>query len=139
MLSDTLNTNEVKDAAGVECEFTRQLINTRETVFQRVAESWALPHRFSIRHLETGAGLKRRRRSAIRFDKTIVSTVDNVTPVTASGVTYLDLPVGALLANSEGANVLANLLSILATTGAGTTVLFNCTGTAAVPLLEGSL
>lgn len=139
MLSNTLNTNEIKNAAAAEVEFQRLSTTDRETVFATITETPSLPHRLRIKHTETGSGLKRRRRSVVRIDKTVMSTVDNVTPVTVSAYTVLDAPVGALSANTEMANVLAELMSFLATTGAATTVLFDCTGNGASTLLNGGL
>jgi hypothetical protein len=86
-----------------------------------------------------GVGLKKRRRSVVRFDKTIVSTVDSATLVTVSAYAVLDFPVGGLVANTEATNVLAELMSFLATTGAATTVLFDCTGNGAATLINGGL
>lgn len=139
MLSNTLNTNEIKNSSGTEVEFSRLSTVGRTTEFAQIAETPALPHRMSIAHSEIGSGLKKRRRSVVRFDKTIVSTVDNVTPVTVSTYTVLDSPVGAITTNAEPTNVLAELMSFLATTGAATTVLFNGTGYGADALLNGGL
>jgi len=139
MLSNTLNTNEIKDAAGAEIEFTRLSISDRDTIFAKISESPALPHRLSIKHQEVGAGLAKRRRSVVRIDKTSVSTVDSATPVTTSAYVVLDAPVGAITASTEPAAVLANLMSFLATTGSGTTVLFDGSGNGAASLLNGSL
>lgn len=139
MLSNTLNTNEVKDAAGAEVEFSRLAISDRDTVFAKISESPALPHRLSIKHQEVGAGLTKRRRSVVRVDKTSVSTVDNATPVTTSAYIVLDAPVGAITTSAEPAAVVANLLSFCATTGAGTTVLFDGSGNGAGALLNGGL
>lgn len=139
MLANTLNTNEVKNSAGTEVEFSRLSQNARSTEFAQINEPPATPHRIKISHLETGAGLRLRRRSVVRVDKTIVSTVDNATPVTASAYIVLDIPKGALLAMTEPTNVLAELLSFCATTGAATTVLFDGTGNGAQALLTGGL
>lgn len=139
MLSNTLNTNEVKNASAAEVEFTRLSTNNRSTEFAQIGESPATPHRLKISHLETGAGLKARRRSLVRIDKTVVSTVDAVTPVTVSAYVVLDTPIGALTAMTEPTNVIAELLSFCATTGAGTTVLFDGSGNGAVALLQGGL
>jgi len=62
-----------------------------------------------------------------------------VTPITVTAYTVLDFPVGASSTSAEAANVLAELMSFLSTTGAGTTVLFDCTGNGAAALLNGSL
>ena len=84
MLSNTLNTNEVKNAAGTEQEFGRISSSERQTVFALLTESPSAPHRLTVSHLESGSGLTKRRRSLVRFDKTVISSVDSVTPVTVS-------------------------------------------------------
>lgn len=140
-LSNTLETNEIKDAAGLEKEFQRlgDGPTPRSTVFALKSESPSLPHRLNIAHQEQGTGLKKRRRSLIRFDKTVISTVDSVTPVTVSAYAVLDAPVGAMAANTEFANVLAELMSFMASLGASTTILYDCTGNGAKTLLDGGL
>jgi len=139
MLSNTLNTNEIKNAAGTEVEFSRLSTSARSTEFAQIGETPALPHRLSISHQETGNGIKRRRRSLVRFDKTIVSTVDLVTPVTISAYAVLDFPSGAMAAITEGTNVTAELMSFLASLGASTTILYDGTGNGANALLTGGL
>jgi hypothetical protein len=74
-----------------------------------------------------------------RFDYTVISDVDSITPVTASAYAVTDTPIGAVTTNDAAALALANLMSFLSTTGAGTTVLFDGTGSGAVALLNGSL
>lgn len=139
MLSNTLNTNEVKNSAGTEVEFERQKISDRSTVFSQISETPAQPHRLSISHLESGSGLQLRRRSLVRVDKTIISSVDSVTPVTVSAYTVLDIPVGAITTSAEPANVLAELVSFIASLGASTTILYDGTGNGAKSLISGSL
>jgi len=139
MLSNTLNTNEVKNAAGTEVEFQRIATNERSTEFALITETPALPHRLRVQHQETGSGIKRRRRSVVRVDKTVISTVDSVTPVTASAYVVLDAPVGALAANTEMANVIAEVVSFVASLGASTTILYDGTGNGAAALLTGGL
>lgn len=139
MLSNTLNTNEIKNSAGTEVEFTRLSQSDRSTVFAQLSETPSAPHRLTISHQETGSGMKKRRRSLVRFDKTVTSGVDSVTPITVSAYAVLDYPVGASTSSAEAANVLAELMSFLATTGAATTVLFDCTGNGARELLNGGL
>lgn len=139
MLSNTLNTNEIKNAAGAEVEFARISSGPRQTEFAQITESPSAPHRLVISHQETGSGKLLRRRSLVRFNKTVISTVDNVTPVTVSAYAILDAPVGALLASTEMSNTIAELMSFLSTTGAGTTVLFDCSGNGAATLLSGGL
>lgn len=139
MLSNTLNTNEIKDKAGVEVEFNRLSTTDRSTVFAKIGETPSSPYRMMISHQESGSGLKKRRRSVIRFDKSSISGVDSTTPITTSAYIVLDHPVGASTTSDEAANVIANLLSFCATTGAATTVLFDCTGNGARELLAGGL
>jgi len=139
MLANTLTTNEVKNAAGTEVEFSRWSSGVRETEFKATAETPSAPHRLTIRHSESGSGLKLRRRSVVRFDKTVISSVDSVTPVTVSSYVVMDAPVGALTAQTEMANVLAELVSFVASLGASTTILYDGTGSGAVCLLSGDL
>lgn len=139
MLSNTLNTNEVKDRAGVEVEFTRLGSNDRDTEFAKIGEAPALLHRLKIKHQEAGAGIRQRRRSVVRVDKTSISTIDNATPVTTSCYLVLDAPIGALNNDNEMRDVVANILSFCATTGAATAVLFDGTGNGANALISGGL
>jgi len=139
MLSNTLNTNEIKNAAGTEVEFTRLSIGDRTTEFAQITETPSSPHRMTIRHTESGKGLGKRRRSLLRFDKTVISGVDSTTPVVVSAYVVLDTPVGALTTTAEEANVLAELMSFLASLGASTTILFDGTGNGANALISGGL
>lgn len=140
-LSNTLVTNEIKNAAGTEVEFQRlgDGPTERSTVFAQVSESPSLPHRLNISHSESGSGVKKRRRSLIRFDKTVMSTVDATLPVTISAYVVLDAPVGAMAASTEFSNVIAELISFCASLGASTTILYDCTGNGAATLLNGGL
>lgn len=139
MLSNTLNTNEIKNAAGTEQEFQRIATSDRQTEFALITEAPSLPHRLKVQHLETGTGINKRRRSVCRFDKTVMSTVDATVPVTISAYVVLDSPVGGLTANTEMANTLANLVSFVASLGASTTILYDGTGNGATSLLTGGL
>lgn len=139
MLSNSLVTSEVKNSSGTEVEFSRIAISDRATEFQMVSELPSSPHRLKISHLESGTGLNKRRRSLVRFDKTVISGVDSETPVTVSAYAVLDSPVGALTANTEPAHVLAELMSFLASLGASTTILYDGTGNGAAALLAGGL
>jgi hypothetical protein len=139
MLSNTLNTNEIKNAAGTEVEFQRLSSNERSTEFAQITESPNQPHRLKVSHQESGSGLTKRRRSVVRFDKTVASTVDTTKTCVASAYLVLDAPIGALIASTEFTNVIAEVLSFCATTGAATTVLFDCTGNGAAALVSGGL
>jgi hypothetical protein len=138
MLSNTLNTNEVKNASGTEVEFTHLDSDARSRVFAKISESPAYKHRISIKHQEAGAGIKRRRRSVVRVDLEVISSVDSTTPVTVSAMKILDAPVGALTSNTEMANALAELSSFCSTL-ATSTLLYDGTGNGDAALLAGSL
>jgi len=139
MLANSLNTNEIKNAAGTEVEFSRLSSSERSTVFAQISESPAAPHRLSIKHTEVGEGLAKRRRSVLRFDKTSVGQSDTTKPITNSVYVVCDIPIGNMTAYTEATNVLAELMSLCATTGAGTTVLFDCSGLGATALINGTL
>lgn len=139
MLANTLNTNEIKNSAGTEVEFSRLSTSDRQTVFAQISETPSAPHRLSVSHQESGSGLTKRRRSVIRFDKTVIASVDSVTPVTVSAYAVLDAPVGALTTSAEMAHVVAELMSFLASLGASTTILYDGTGNGAATLLNGGL
>jgi len=139
MLANTLNNNEIKNSAGTEVEFSRISTGERSTEYSQITESPSAPHRLKVQHQEVGSGLKKRRRSVARFDKTVISTVDSVTPVTISAYVVLDTPVGALAANTEPTHVLAELMSFCASLGASTTILYDGTGNGATTLLSGGL
>jgi len=139
MLSNTLVTNEVKNSAGTEVEFSRLEQKDRRTEYAQVGEVPSLPYRLSVSHQESGTGLKRRRRSVVRVDKTTMSGVDATLPITTSAYLVLDHPVGASASNAEATNVIANILSFCASLGASTTILYDGTGNGAVALLSGGL
>lgn len=139
MLSNTLNTNEIKNAAGAEVEFSRLSTKDRSTEFAQIAETPSLPHRLLISHQENGAGIKRRRRSVVRFDKTSMSGVDATVPVTTSAYMVLDTPVGAVTTSAEASAVIAELMSFVASLGANTTILYDGTGNGAAALISGGL
>ena len=137
MLSNTLNTNEIKDRSGTEVEFQRISQNGRSTEFAQITETPIAPHRLKISHLESGASTNKRRRSVVRFDKTVTGA-DSL-PVTVSAYAVLDIPIGDLSVYDESKNVLAELMSFCASLGASTMILYDCTGNGAVSLVTGGL
>lgn len=139
MYPTTLNTNEVKNAAGTEQEFSRLSTSERQLVFALVGEVPSTPHRLTISHLETGSGLSQRRRSLVRFDKVINGQVDTTKTVKLSAYAVVDLPVGQLTSLTAATDLVANLVSNLASKGASTTILYDGTGYGAEALLNGSL
>lgn len=139
MLTNTLNTNEIKDNAGLEQQFTRLSIGDRSTVFAIESENPALPHRLTISHSESGSGVTRRRRSVVRFDKSVLGLVDDTRTEKCSAYIVLDFPIGNLTVDTTAKIVLANLMSFVASLGASTTILYDGTGNGAVALVSGGI
>jgi len=139
MLANTLNTNEIKNSAGTGVGFQRLSTADRSTLYAQISETPSQPHRLSIAHQESGVGMKKRRRSLVRFDKTVISGVDNITPITISAYAVADVPTGAMSSDAETKNVLAELMSFMASLGASTTILYDNTGNGAVVLKDGGL
>jgi hypothetical protein len=139
MLPNTLNTNEVKNSSGTEVELQRLSTGLRTTEFAKIGETPSLPLRLKIAHQELGGGFKLVRRSKVGFDLTVISDVDNVTPVVISSYRVLQIPIGALASQTQIKNALAYSMSFEASLGASTTILYDCTGNGADVLLNGGL
>lgn len=139
MLSNTLVTNEVKNASAVEEEFERLSMADRSTVFARVGETPSYPHRIEISHQEIGSGTNRRRRSMLRVKKTVAGQVDTTQPMTCSYTLVADNPIGNMSSQGLSNDVCANLMSFLASLGASTTILYDGTGNGAKTLAAGTL
>lgn len=132
-----LTTNEVKNAAGTEVEFSRCKSDGSAIEFRAVAEAPAYPHRLDVAHTEKGEGVLKRRRSKIGVKKTIAGQVDTTRAETILFYIVADIPVGNLTATTEAANVLAELMSFVASTGADTTIKYDGSGTGGAVLLSG--
>jgi len=139
MLPTTLNTNEVKDSAGAEVEFTRLSTSERALVFAKVGESPAYPVRLKVSHEEVGDGTNKRRRSLVRLDYNLAGQVDTVKASRISVYAVADIPIGNLTALTVPATAMAHLTSFLASRGASTTILYDGTGCGAEALINGSL
>lgn len=138
MLNNNLNTNEVKDSAGLEVEFQHLRYPTPQSrEFSKVGELYNLPHRLIVSHQEVGANLLRRRRSMYQVRKSVVG-VSGATVVIVS-THSIDIPVGDLNSNDEVENVMAEGGSFGFLDGTGTTFLFAGTGLGCVALKDGSL
>jgi hypothetical protein len=137
MLSNTLVTNEVKNAAGTEVEFSRISTSERKTEFAATAETPQLPNRILISHQEIGAGVSKRRRSLLSTRKTVLGVSTN--PVTCIVNLTIDIPVGDLSTLDAPKDALAQIMSLVASLGASTTILYDGTGNGAVCLLKGEL
>lgn len=135
----TLNTNEVKNAAGAEVEFTRLGSPNagRSILFAQSNEQPNLEHRLAISHQETGSGADRVRRSVVRVDKTVVGASGKLRKISNYEVAVI--PVGDIASYNDVKDVNAELLSFCATTGAASTVLFDGTGNGSVCLINGGL
>jgi len=139
MYPANLITNEVKNSAGTEEEFLRLSSVGRQLVFSKSGELPANPHRVSVSHLETGTGTAKRRRSVVRVDKTVAGQVDVTKTERISAYVVVDLPIGDLTSYAEAKNVLANLISNVASQGASNVILYDCTGYGADALINGGL
>lgn len=139
MYPTTLNTNEVKNSAGVEVEFQRLSTSERQLVFSQIAEVPSQPHRLSISHQESGSGVDLKRSSVLRIDKTIQGQVDTARVTKIEAYVVVRSPIGQLTSYAEVTNVVAELMSTLASKGASTTILYDGTGYGAEALINGSL
>lgn len=139
MLSNNLNTNEIKDAAGAEQEFQHLEQPGRTRKFALIGMVPSLPHLLTLSHQETGSGIKLRRRSLVRFDLTELSGVDTITPITNSAYLVTDFAVGHLASLNGPKKILANLGSFTWSLGASTTILYDGTGNGSVVCLNGLL
>jgi len=137
MLPTNLTTNEVKNSSGTEVEFLRMSVLDRKLTFALNGELPNSPHRLTVSHSEVGVGSDTRRRSLVRFDKTVAGV--SAQPRVVSAYAVVDVPSGDMAATTEIANVVAELISFLASTGADSTIKFDCTGNGAQALVTGSL
>lgn len=139
-LPQDLNTNQIKSSAGVEVEFNFRQEIGRSREYMRSGESPALAERILVQHQTVGkeGTFTQRRRSNVSMVKHVISDVDNVTKVPIRGSFSLDIPEGALLTLNGPKEVLAWMLSGLASNGSDTTIKFDGTGTLAAALLNGT-
>lgn len=139
MLSDTLNTNEIKDSTDAEVEFSRLSISDRATEFAKISETPSRPHRLNIKHVELGTGVGKRRRSVVRFDLTVAGQVDTSQNAVISFYVVGDIPIGNMTSLSNAYDCLANLISFTANDGSTGSMMLDGQGNGADVLLNGSL
>jgi len=139
MLPNSLTTNEIKNGLGNEVEFQRRSQGDNSEVFSAILETPTLTNRLTIKHTESGVGVNRRRRSLVRFDQYIAGQIDTTVNALISAYTVMDLPIGNMSNYSAANNTLAQLMSFLASLGASTAILYDCTGNGAVCLINGTL
>lgn len=139
MLPESLNTNQVKNAAGTEVEFIHKAYanDGSRRIYASTAEVYNLQHRLAIAHQELGTGADKRRRSMNQVLLELLGVSGVKRKIT--GTLSLDIPVGDLADQVGSKLVIANLLSFNASLGASTTILYDGTGSGAVALLDGSL
>jgi hypothetical protein len=138
MLSNNLNTNEVKNAAGAEVEFQHLSYPTPTSrEFAAIGEAYNLPHRLRVAHREVGSGLTKRRQSNVRIAKSVAGVSGEVRQVICN--ISVDIPIGDLNSNDEVENVLAEMGSFCFLTGANDTFIYAGTGNGSVALKDGSL
>lgn len=137
MLPTNLTTNEVKNSSGTEVEFLRNGSIGREVTFAKSGEAPNLQNRIKVSHTEIGKGVDLRRRSLLRVDLQVAGVSGKTRNIGCYAVA--DIPAGDISAMTEVKNALAMLISLLASTGADTTIKFDCTGYGADALVNGSL
>lgn len=136
-LPTNLNTNEVKDSTGAEQEFKHWSLEGRVHIYTLAGAVPSLPCTLKVSHQETGTGLAAVRRSMVRADKSVVGKSGKTVQVSEYKVTVI--PVGELDDLNAVKDVNAYIDSFCATTGAGTTVLFDGSGNGDQCLIEGTL
>jgi hypothetical protein len=138
MLNNTLNTNEVKDRAGAEIELERRSTGPGQiTEFKKLSETAGLPVRLSIKHETSGTGIKETRRSVVEAINTVEnSDGEKVTSIARFSVVH---PSGLADDFNGLKDAIAMILSFCATTGAGTTVLLDGSGSGANALINEGL
>lgn len=139
MLNNTLNGGEIKNTAGTGETFEEVNRVDGRRIFRNTAYVASQPCEFVIGHQEIGSGIQLRRRSLLRFARTIPGLVDTTVPMTASIQIVLDSPIGNLVSDSLPKEVIAHAMSFLASDGiGGTTIVYACTGKGALTLLQGT-
>lgn len=137
MYPTNLTTNEVKNSAGTEVEFLRRSNFGTSIEFAQSGETPNLEHRLKVSHQEIGSGVTMRRRSLVRVDKTVEGA--SGVPRVISCYIVVDIPVGDISDYDDVKDALANLISNVASQGATTTILFDCSGYGADALVNGTL
>lgn len=93
----------------------------------------------TISHQEVGSGITRRRRSVVSFERSDSGQVDATQIQRNRAYAVLDFQVGNATDTVVVKELLAYLMSFMASLGASTTILYDGTGNGAATLLAGSL
>lgn len=136
-LLSSLTTNEVKNASGVEMEFLGYGAVGRTKEYQLSTEGPAFPHRILLNHRVDGVGINRVRRSRLGVKITTSGMVDSTKTCEIKADCVLTVPEGQQTSDAMIKLALANLISLLASTGADTVVKFDCSGNGADALVKG--
>lgn len=136
-LLSSLTSNEVKNASGVEVEFTGYGAVGRSKEYQSTTELPAYPHRIRLDHQTSGVGVNKIRRSRLGVYLETSGAVDITKKAIVRADCVVTFPEGNQSTTDVLKLVLANLISLLASTGADTVVKFDCTGNGADALLKG--
>lgn len=131
-----LNTNEIKNSAGTEVEFTRKSTQGSTVEYAQTNEAPNREHRLRLANQTLGTGEDERRRSNLRITKEVTGVSGKVRTVSWS--LTMDIPTGDISDYTEPKNLMAEGLSFCATTGAATAVLFDCTGYGADAIVNGN-
>jgi hypothetical protein len=136
-LPQTLNTNEVKIAAGTELEFGFYNEVGRMREYAASGEAPNLPHRLKVSHQEVGKGLDLVRRSVARVDKTITGASGAKRVISFYKVAVI--PQGDIADYTAVKDASAELASFCSLTGADSTLKYDGTGTGDSALINGTL
>jgi hypothetical protein len=137
MLPNTLVTNEVKNASGVEQEFARQKEEGPSVQFVHKTAAPNLPHYIRFSHREVGKDAELRRQSVREVVKTVIGVSGVQRKVIDRHTT--DFPIGDLADMTEPKNVMAEGGSLDYTLTGTATFLYDGTGNGSSALLEGSI
>lgn len=135
-LPNDLLTNEVKDRAGVEVEFNYFSRDLREMIYTRKGVAPSLECFLKVKHQDVGTGSATVQRSLVRVDGAFVGKSGKL--CVASVYKNAVIPKGELDDLNFILDLNAMLNSFCALTGAGTTLLFDGSGTGDYALTHGT-
>jgi hypothetical protein len=138
-LETNLTDSEVLDSSSAELEFNHVRTEGAKRFLTVAGGNPSLPYDLTFGHQVIGAGINKRRRSMVRFDRSLIGEVDSDVVVVGSMYTVADIPIGNLDSYTEMISLLANLASILATAKGGATLAIDGTSPGADVLINGVL
>jgi hypothetical protein len=138
-LPTNLTTNEVKNASGTEVEFLHFDAPPRGKIYHNAAVAPSEPQRIRFSHEESGISLKNKRRSLMETSIGVTGNDALGTPGKIVIRTVAEIPLGLLADFNDVAKAMAYHVSLLASQGASTTILYDGTGYGAAALINGTL